>query len=86
MDDGGGWNDRIRFNSSIKAAYSLQIHSYPRTHRRSNYATISGILLERQLGYQSFRPQQEDIIEHTLAGNDAVVLMPTVGARACVTP
>jgi len=36
-------------------------------------------LLERHLGYKSFRPQQREIIEYVMAGRDAVVLMPTGG-------
>jgi ATP-dependent DNA helicase RecQ len=39
-------------------------------------------LLERHFGYKTFRPQQQEIIEHVLAGNDAVVLMPTGGGKS----
>ena len=39
-------------------------------------------LLERHFGYKSFRPGQQEVIEHVLAGNDAVVLMPTGGGKS----
>ncbi|MBK9761306.1 MAG: DNA helicase RecQ [Flavobacteriales bacterium] len=45
-------------------------------------AALSSELLERHFGYKTFRPQQQEIIEHVLAGNDAVVLMPTGGGKS----
>ena len=39
-------------------------------------------LLERHFGYKTFRPQQQEIIEHVLEGKDAVVLMPTGGGKS----
>ncbi|MGV9012606.1 MAG: DNA helicase RecQ [Flavobacteriales bacterium] len=39
-------------------------------------------LLERHFGYKSFRAGQQEVIEHVLAGNDAVVLMPTGGGKS----
>ncbi|MBP7514708.1 MAG: DNA helicase RecQ [Flavobacteriales bacterium] len=39
-------------------------------------------LLERHFGYKTFRPQQQEIIEHVLSGKDAVVLMPTGGGKS----
>ncbi|MBK7086881.1 MAG: DNA helicase RecQ [Flavobacteriales bacterium] len=45
--------------------------------------TVSPIeILERHFGYKSFRPLQQEVIEHVLGGNDAVVLMPTGGGKS----
>jgi len=39
-------------------------------------------VLERVFGYTKFRGQQQAIIEHTLAGHDSLVLMPTGGGKS----
>ena len=39
-------------------------------------------LLGRVFGYGRFRGQQEAIIEHTIAGGDSLVLMPTGGGKS----
>ena len=39
-------------------------------------------LLSRVFGYDRFRGQQEAIIEHTIAGGDSLVLMPTGGGKS----
>ena len=39
-------------------------------------------VLERVFGYQSFRGEQAEIIERTLAGGDSLVLMPTGGGKS----
>src|SRR5690606_12405844 len=38
--------------------------------------------LRRVLGYDAFRDGQQDIIEHVVAGGDALVLMPTGGGKS----
>ncbi|MGW3950079.1 DNA helicase RecQ [Streptomyces sp. NPDC004752] len=38
--------------------------------------------LHRVFGYEAFRGEQEAIIEHAVAGGDAVVLMPTGGGKS----
>ncbi|MES2217227.1 MAG: DNA helicase RecQ [Pseudomonadota bacterium] len=43
---------------------------------------VSLQLLQSVFGYNHFRDNQVDIIEHLIAGNDAMVLMPTGGGKS----
>ncbi|MEX2392981.1 MAG: DNA helicase RecQ, partial [Actinomycetota bacterium] len=38
--------------------------------------------LERVFGYQSFRDEQSDIVDHVVGGGDCLVLMPTGGGKS----
>ncbi len=39
-------------------------------------------VLRRVFGYGSFRGQQQEIVDHVIAGGDAIVLMPTGGGKS----
>ncbi|HSU50931.1 MAG TPA: RecQ family ATP-dependent DNA helicase, partial [Segetibacter sp.] len=39
-------------------------------------------VLQRVFGYDSFRHNQQEIVEHVLSGQNAVVLMPTGGGKS----
>ncbi|NEE59179.1 hypothetical protein G3M55_83415, partial [Streptomyces sp. SID8455] len=38
--------------------------------------------LHRVFGYDAFRGEQGEVIEHVVSGGDAVVLMPTGGGKS----
>ncbi|ROP41052.1 DNA helicase RecQ [Saccharothrix texasensis] len=39
-------------------------------------------VLRRVFGYESFRGEQQDIVDHVVSGGDALVLMPTGGGKS----
>ncbi len=48
-----------------------------------NNSKLSALeILKNIFGYQSFRGQQAEIIEHVVTGNNALVLMPTGGGKS----
>ncbi|MGW0332305.1 DNA helicase RecQ [Streptomyces sp. NPDC003011] len=49
---------------------------------RTSEASEALATLHRIFGYEAFRGAQEEVIEHVVAGGDAVVLMPTGGGKS----
>ncbi|TFZ06715.1 DNA helicase RecQ [Ramlibacter henchirensis] len=51
---------------------------------RENQGIVSSApsILQQVFGYERFRGQQADIVEHVIAGGDALVLMPTGGGKS----
>lgn len=39
-------------------------------------------ILKKYYGYDQFRPNQLEVIEHTLSGQDSIVVMPTGGGKS----
>ena len=56
------------------------VDDIPVTDKVSSDAVL--YLLKKTYGYDSFRGQQAQIVEHVIAGGDAFVLMPTGGGKS----
>jgi len=54
----------------------------PTDRSTADSAKRAAAILHRVFGYERFRGQQEDIIAHVIAGDDALVLMPTGGGKS----
>ena len=51
-------------------------------HPGTSELTDAAQVLHRVFGYDSFRGQQQDIVDHVVTGGDALVLMPTGGGKS----
>lgn len=49
---------------------------------RQESASLGQTILQRVFGYAGFRDQQAAIVDHLIAGGDALVLMPTGGGKS----
>jgi ATP-dependent DNA helicase RecQ len=45
-------------------------------------STTASSILHEVFGYERFRGPQADIVDHVIAGGDALVLMPTGGGKS----
>jgi ATP-dependent DNA helicase RecQ len=54
----------------------------PKKVQLTSQAMITLSLLKKFYGYESFRDQQEKVIDHVLSGKDCLVLMPTGGGKS----
>jgi ATP-dependent DNA helicase RecQ len=63
---------------------NLNVHSTSTyvPHETETELQQARIVLHKIFGYNEFRGRQEEVIEHVLAGNHAVVLMPTGGGKS----
>jgi len=63
---------------------NLNVHSTSTyvPHETETELEQARIVLHKIFGYNDFRGRQEEVIEHVLAGNHAVVLMPTGGGKS----
>ena len=78
MGDGGTGRGCAPPRPAAVLAYaSMSLPSQPTEPGASPLET-----LRRVFGYRSFRAQQEEIIDHVIAGGSAFVLMPTGGGKS----
>ena len=69
--------------------YAYEQCSYNVVDRPALYATqrrIPETLLHNVFGLPGFRGEQQAIISHVIAGDDAIVLMPTGGGQIALLP
>ncbi|WP_238323164.1 RecQ family ATP-dependent DNA helicase [Acidovorax sp. JHL-9] len=62
--------------------YQLSNSEFPLSLRPSLSASPAHTVLHDVFGYEQFRGPQQAIVEHVIAGSDALVLMPTGGGKS----
>src|SRR3984893_16553504 len=76
------WGIRASPLEAIAESVSPPVGQRPRSRVSEEDPPTPLAVLRRVFGYSSFRGQQQEIIEHVIAGGDAIVLMPTGGGKS----
>ena len=76
------WRHVTRFESNISGRLWVNATAERAWYDGSAVSASARVLLSRVFGYDQFRGQQEAIVEHTIAGGDSLVLMPTGGGKS----
>ena len=66
----------------MEKRYQLSNSEFPLSLRPSLPASPAHTVLNDVFGYEQFRGPQQAIVEHVIAGSDALVLMPTGGGKS----
>ncbi len=74
------WSDRVAPEEDCRPGHDAELAFEPRAGARPSQAARD--ILRRVFGYSSFRGDQEQIVDHVVAGGDAMVLMPTGGGKS----
>ena len=93
FDRGGGrglagmCQDLLMARLSRPCDSSIQGRTFSRTFlallaSSPSAASAPATILREVFGYDAFRGQQQGVIDHTIAGGDALVLMPTGGGKS----
>ena len=79
----GPWRPKCCCTSTATHQHQTKMRSAcPTTHQHRNPALTIHSILQQVFGYEEFIGPQQAIIEHVVAGGDALVLMPTGGGKS----
>lgn len=73
---------KLASSAYLASASSYQIQSIRLSSSLSPALSPAHTVLRDVFGYEQFRGPQQDIVEHVIAGGDALVLMPTGGGKS----